>query len=210
MDEIEKSDIQEVRVGEPKTIGDKIKLWFNKHADSRASHIALMVIAFTDGFISPLPPDPFLALMVVLKPARWLYFTLLTLTLSVAGGVFGYFIGYALFESVGEHLMNLYNINQSLQQLGEVFNDRAFLAIFIAALTPIPYQIFTVAGGVFKINLITFIVASIIGRAIRYFALSALMVFVGHKFGKLIFKYLNWLLLIGGVVVLGYIVLKKF
>jgi len=189
---------------------EKIKNWFIENADSRISRIALGFFAFTDGFISPLPPDPFLALMVALKPHRWLYFTLLTLFWSVVGGIAGYAIGYGLYETIGEYLISMYNFDQNLQQLGQVFNERAFLAIFIAALTPIPYQIFTVAGGVFKINLITFILASIVGRGLRYFALSIIMKLVGQKFGKEIFKYLNWLMLIGGIVILSYIFITKF
>jgi membrane protein YqaA with SNARE-associated domain len=188
---------------------DKIKNWFKENADSRISRVALGFVAFTDGFVSPLPPDPFLALMVVLKPSRWLYFTLLTLLWSVLGGVAGYIIGFALYETIGEFLINAFNFDQNLQQIGQVFNDSAFLTIFIAAVTPIPYQIFTVAGGVFKINLISFISASIIGRGLRYFVLAILMKYVGQKFGKEIFKYLNWLMLIGGVIVLSYILITK-
>jgi membrane protein YqaA with SNARE-associated domain len=189
---------------------EKIKQWFKDNADSKLSHTALGAVAFTDGFISPLPPDPFLALMVVLKPARWVYFTLLTLTWSVLGGVFGYFIGFALFEVFNDSLMNIYHLNENLQNLGEIFNDRAFLSIFIAALTPIPYQIFTVAGGVFKINFIAFVLASVLGRGLRYFAVAIIMKFIGQKFGNLILKYLNWLLLIGGITVFFYIFLTKF
>jgi membrane protein YqaA with SNARE-associated domain len=193
-----------------KSRNEKIRDWFYENADSRLSHIVLSVVAFTDGFISPLPPDPFLGLMAALKPARWVYFTLLTLFWSVLGGVAGYLIGFALYETIGEYLISIYNSELSLQNISEVFQDNTFIAIFIAALTPIPYQIFTVLGGVFKINFISFLLASITGRGIRYFAVAIIMKIAGEKFGNQILKYLNWLLLIGGLVIISYIILTKF
>lgn len=189
---------------------EKIRDWLYKNADSRLSHVVVSLVAFTDGFISPLPPDPFLGMMAALKPKRWVYFTLLTLFWSVMGGVVGYLIGFTLYETIGEFLIAFYDTETSLQNLAEVFQNNTFIAIFIAALTPIPYQIFTVAGGVFKINFISFIAASIVGRGIRYFAVAIIMKIAGEKFGSQILKYLNWLLLVGGIIILLYIGLTKF
>jgi len=93
-----------------------------------------------------------------------------------------------------------------LQTLKVTFDNHAFTAIFLAAFTPIPYQIFTVAGGIFKINYFVFIFASMMGRGLRFFIVAFIMKFIGENFGKLILKYLNLILLIVGIVILAYLI----
>ena len=187
----------------------KIKKWFYDNADSKLSQRVLGIVAFTDGFISPLPPDPFLALMTALRPKKWLYFTLFTIILSVLGGVVGYLIGLTFYQNLGSQLFNIYDLNENLQNIANLFQEQAFLSIFLAALTPIPYQIFTVAGGIFKINFVVFVVASILGRGIRYFAVALIMKFIGERYGHLILKYLNRLLLLTAIVIFAYLIYKS-
>ena len=74
----------------------------------------------------------------------------------------------------------------------------------IAGLTPIPYKVFTIAGGAFKINFKIFVLASIASRTLRFMAEGILLYFYGEAIREFIFKWFNWLsiafvvLLIGG------------
>jgi membrane protein YqaA with SNARE-associated domain len=190
-----------------KGIAGKIKKWVIENAKKPIAERILYFVSFVDSFISPMPPDPFLAVLTVINPKRWLRYAFYTMLFGVIGGLVGYVIGFALFEYVGEQLVALYNFQEGLQKMGEAFSNHAFLSILIAAFTPIPYQIFTVAAGLFRINLIVFIIASILGRGARFFIVALLMRFIGEHCAKLVLKYLNWILLLLGIVVLSILYL---
>src|SRR5690606_29160861 len=99
-----------------------------------------------------------------LKPAKWWKYALIVSLFSVLGGLFGYAIGFFFFDIFGQKIIDIYNLHDHFKAIGEAFDSATFISMFIAAFTPIPYKIFTIAGGFFMVNILQFIVASIIGR----------------------------------------------
>lgn len=186
---------------------DTLKNWLIENSDKPIAKKVLDLIAFTESSFFPIPPDPFLAGLVITKPKKWLSLSMHVVLFSVLGGIFGYVLGFYFFEVAGAPLVNLYNLNEQLQILGGIFNENAFLAIFLAAFTPIPYKIFTIAAGLFQINIVIFIFASLLGRGIRFLLLGVLMRFIGERWGNLIFKYFNTLLLIAVIFAAAYLII---
>jgi len=72
-----------------------------------------------------------------------------------------------------------------------IFGENTFWAIFAAAFTPIPYKIFTISAGLFNVNFFAFIVASVLGRSIRFFAVGFILKFYGEKVAGVLYKYFN-------------------
>lgn len=190
-----------------KGISKRIKKWTVENAKKPVAEKILYFISFIDSFISPMPPDPFLAVITVINPKKWFRYAFYTMVFGVIGGLVGYAIGFFLFEFVGEPLVEIYNFKESLQALGQTFANNSFLSVLIAAFTPIPYQIFTVAAGLFKINILIFVLASVLGRGTRFLIVASLMRFIGERYGKVILKYLNFLLLLVGIIVLSLLYL---
>jgi len=152
---------------------------------------ALFMLSFAESSFFPIPPDPILINMVLEKPKNWLRLAGITSLASVLGGVFGYIIGFALFESFGSWLIETYNLHEHYDSLGNAFRDNATLTIFAAALTPIPYKIFTITAGAFQLNFFTFIAASIVGRSMRFFAVGWITSLLGKKYKEQIQKYID-------------------
>ena len=71
------------------------------------------------------------------------------------------------------------------------YEANAFLTIFIAAFTPIPYKLITISAGLFKISIYTLIIASVIGRGMRFFLVSGLLYVFGERIAKAIDKYFD-------------------
>jgi len=91
-----------------------------------------------------------------------------------------------------------------------MYDDNAFLAVFTAAFTPIPYKVFTVAGGYFDIPLWTLVLASATGRSMRFFLVAGLLWAFGPPMKRFIDKYFDWLALAFMVLLVGgFVVLKK-
>ncbi|MDP3996588.1 MAG: VTT domain-containing protein [bacterium] len=170
----------------------------------------LFLIAFAESSFFPVPPDFFLLPAVAKRPEFWKRFSLVVTVGSILGAAAGYFIGMFFFDYIGSYLVEAYNLQDDMTRISELFNKSAFWAIFTAAFTPIPYKIFTLAGGFFNINFFVFIIASILGRGMRFFAVGYISKWFGEKAGHVVFKHFNIFTMVFAVVVILYAILQFF
>ncbi len=183
--------------------------WVLSWAESTYGAYALAVLAFIESSFFPIPPDVLQIALSISKPKRSFWYACIALCFSVLGGILGYFIGLFLFESVGRLIIQSLGYEQQFVLVGAMFKENAFLAIFAAALTPIPYKVFTIAAGVWQVGLFPLITASILGRGLRFFAIAVLTYFFGERVKVFIDKYFNWLSLgLFVLMVLGYLAIK--
>lgn len=165
--------------------------WFVAWADKPNAEKALAAFSFAESSFFPVPPDPLLMALVFAKTKQFLRFAAVTTAASVAGGIFGYVIGIGLFESIGNWLIETYHLQEDYASLGQKFQDNNFLAVLAAALTPIPYKIITISAGAFKVNFVSFVLASIIGRGSRFFGVAALAHYLGRRHKEKIERYID-------------------
>lgn len=187
----------------------RLYLWVLSWAESKYSIHALAVLAFIESSFFPIPPDVLQISLSISKPKRSYWYAFITLCFSVLGGILGYFIGLWLFESVGQTIIHSLGYESYFAQVGEWYKANAFMAIFAAALTPIPYKVFTIAAGVWQVGLFPLIAASIMGRGLRFFLVATLTYFLGERVKLFIDKYFNWIsvgLLM--LVIAGYLGVK--
>ena len=93
--------------------------------------------------------------------------------------------------------------------VGQMYQQNAFFFIFTAALTPIPYKVFTIAAGVWNISIPTLVLASILGRGLRFYGEAAMIYFFGPKIKNFIDKYFEWLTITALVLlVAGFFAVK--
>jgi membrane protein YqaA with SNARE-associated domain len=187
--------------------------WTVSWSETRYGAPALGVISFTESSFFPIPPDVLLIALCFGSPQRWLRFALICTVASVLGGVFGWAIG-----SYGWHLLadwfyswvpgftpEVFAIVESKYQAG------AFIALLAAAFTPIPYKVFTVASGVFAVGLPTLVIASLIGRGLRFFAVAGIIRVGGPQIRPLLEKYFEWAaLLLFVLALLGFLAIRWF
>lgn len=186
----------------------KIRDRMIKHIEGPNAGRWLFLISFAESSFFPIPPDLLLMPIVARLRSKWWYYGAVTTVASVLGGMFGYLIGAVFFNFVGTLLVNTYHLEAELEHVSVLFQQNAFWAIFTAAFTPIPYKIFTIAGGLFRIDFLVFIIASVLGRGMRFFMVAYLMKLFGGVVGKLAFKYFNLLTLIVGIIIIGFIAYK--
>ena len=187
--------------------------WTLHWADTRWGPVALGVLAFTESSFFPIPPDPLLMALALGKPKRSLYFATLCTLASVAGGMFGYFIGAFFWEHVQQFFFSVVPgfTRANFEFVQGKYQENAFLAIFAAAFTPIPYKVFTIASGVFSTGLPVLIGASVLGRGLRFFLVAGILGWIGEPAKQFIDRYFN-LLTVSFLVllVLGFWAAKTF
>lgn len=187
----------------PKTI-----TWFNKQANKPSSKWWLALISLTESSIFPIPPDPFLVAILLVKREKWLYYSLIVAIFSTIGALLGYFIGFAFYEFIGKPLVNLYSLQDELLEVSHLFDKNTFWTMFVAAFTPIPFKVFTIAGGLFQVNIFVFLVASLIGRTLRFLIVGLIMKFFGKELLDNFVKYFNYVTITVLVLIFFYFIFK--
>lgn len=189
---------------------DKIKNSLMRNVSGPNAKWWLSAISFSESSFFPIPPDFYLMPVVAKNRDKWLYFALITTISSVLGGLLGYFIGAVFFETIGKWLVSLYHLEKEVETVGVFFNQNAFLSIFTAAFTPIPYKVFTISAGLFKLNIFVFTLASILGRGLRFFAVAYIMKLFGEKISNAVIKYFNTFTTIFAIIIVLFIFYKIF
>lgn len=162
----------------------------------------LGLMSFAEAVFFPVPVDVMLAPMVLARPERAWYLAALTTVTSVLGGLVGYFLGLWAYQSVEPVLISL-GYDDTLTNIMSLFAYWGFWFVFIAGFTPIPYKIFTISAGAAGIGLIPFVLGSVIGRAGRFFLVSAIVYWGGKKFESQIRRHMEW---VGWLMVLALVI----
>lgn len=164
-------------------------------------------MSFAESSFFPIPPDVMLMPMALAKPEKAMWFATITTVFSLLGGLFGYFIGYALLDVVLPILESLNYITKYEKAVG-FFEEYGFWIVFIAGFSPIPYKLVTIAAGASAMALLPFIIASFIGRGARFFLVAYLMKVGGEKYEPKIRQSVDRIGYGMIVLILGYIAYK--
>ena len=184
--------------------------WTILWAQTGYAKLALFLVALTESSFFPIPPDVLLIAMTVADRFRWWLYASIATVGSVLGAALGYYIGYALFGSVGQAIVDFYGLQEYFSVVQDRYEQNVVLAVFAAAFTPIPFKVFTLAGGVFAVSLPHMLFGALLGRAGRFFAVALALRIFGQVIADSIERYFNILsilfivLLVGGFVVVRY------
>lgn len=180
-------------------------------SETRRGPAVLATISFAESSFFPIPPDPLLIALGIGNPKRAIPLAVLTTLASVAGGWLGYAIGAWAFDSVGVAILDFFQAHEIFEEVREGFIDVGFIAVLAAALTPLPYKVFTIASGAAGMPLGIFTLASLAGRGIRFMAEGILIRIYGEKIKGFLERWFGWIS-IGALVmgVLGFVALKFF
>lgn len=170
----------------------------------------LMLISFTESSVFILPPDLLMIPMgIVNKSKVWSMALWLTVS-SVLGGIVGYFLGAFLLDFLGKWLIEVYQFQDSMQSFYDYYQKWGFWIIVLKGVTPIPYKLVALASGIAHYPLMMFILASVVCRAVRFYALAAVLYYFGDKAKKIFDKFMVHLFLISIlIIVAGFYIVKK-
>ena len=170
-----------------------------KAADPRATWW-LALFAFVEASFFPVPPHPLLGVMCLAEPKKALRFALIATLASVAGGLLGYGIGHFLYESVGAQLLHWLGLEQSFPKAACYLREMGFWIFVAKGATPIPFKLLTITAGFIAMPLATFLLASLVSRAISFMIVGVLFRLFGAPIKAFIDRYL-------ALVTAGFVVL---
>ena len=185
--------------------------WELSWSESRWGWVALLFIALFEASWFPLPPDVLLIALCLGATKRSFRFATICLVGSVIGAALGYGIGHFLWITPSgappalaalfyEYVFSI----EKFQNVGALYDRFNFWIVFTAGFTPLPFKLFTIAGGMVDINFVMFMIASLVSRGMRFFLIAGLIWKFGAPIKVFIDKYFNMLATLFAVLLIGF------
>lgn len=169
----------------------------------------LFAIALAESSFFPIPPDVFLIALCIGAPKRSFTFALVCSLGSVIGGALGYALGLGFMDTLGQPILEIYGLQDKYTIVQGLYQQYDAWAVGAAGFTPLPYKLFTITAGAFKINFLTFMLVSLVARSARFFLVAGLIYKFGAPVQHFIHRYFNILTLVFLILLIGGFVLIK-
>ena len=193
------------------TMVKRLYNWVLSWSESRWGWVALLFIALFEASWFPLPPDILLIALALGATAKSFRFATICLVGSVVGAALGYGIGHFLWitpdgdpTSLAALFYEYVFSRESFDNVGALYERFNFWIVFTAGFTPLPFKLFTVAGGMFNINFPMFMIASVVARGMRFFLIAWMIWRFGAPIKSFIDKYFNLLATLFAVMLIGF------
>ena len=194
------------KIGWIRQIYDRSLLW----VQSPSGVWALFFIAVAESSFFPIPPDVFLMVLCLAVPAKSFRYAAICAAGSVLGGMIGYGLGVGFMDTIGMKILEWYGLHDKYAAVQELYRRYDALAVGAAGFTPLPYKLFTITAGAFKINFITFTLVSLVSRSARFFLVAAFIYKFGAPVRYFIERYFNLLSIIFFILLIGGFLVVKF
>lgn len=152
----------------------------------------LVAISIFESIFFPVPTALMVAPMAVAKPERAVRIALIATSMSVLGGIVGYYLGYFAITMI-EPLLQDVGYWEKYMTAQRWFAEWGFWAVIVAGFSPIPFKLFTLTAGALSMAIVPFVLAAIVGRAAHFFLVALLMAWAGPKLEPVVKKYIEWL-----------------
>jgi membrane protein YqaA with SNARE-associated domain len=154
------------------------RLYLKMEALAAGPHafVAMLLVAVADASFFPIPPFAILVPMVLAKPKAWWRMALWGTLASLAGGVAGYFIGkgFGLAAANWLHVDLNFSVNRFGVQgtIGEILTRNFWALALACSILPTPFKFVSIGSGVLGVAFPSFMIASILGRSVRFFLVA--------------------------------------
>jgi len=144
--------------------------------------LGVMVLAIGDSSFLSLPEGNDLLIVILSTGKSWgnmAYFVAMT----VVGSVIGCLLLYTVGRRGGSLMLRRKFSQQSIERAEKLFNRYGMLAVVIPSILPppMPFKIFVLSAGVFRLKALEFLAAVLIGRTVRYTMWGILAVLYGNS-----------------------------
>lgn len=185
--------------------------WTMSLADHPRALWVLAAISFIEASVFPIPPDVLMIPMILARRDRAFGIAAVATLGSVLGALLGYWIGAALMDTLGQHILALYGKEAAFDRLAARFAEYGGWAVLFAGVTPFPFKVITIFSGAVSMSLPLFIGVAIVARALRFFIVAGLLWRFGEPIRDFIERRLGLVFtlfmagLIGGFIVVRYL-----
>lgn len=177
--------------------------WMLRAAAHPKARGILFGVSVAEASVFPFPQEAMIIPMVAAQPAIWWRVGLIATVGSVLGGLIGYLIGWGLYETVAVHIIEFYGLQEAEARFRDLYEQYGWLVVAIAAVTPIPYQLATIASGMVQMPVLPFLLVCLVGRGFRHLAVAWIAARLGPPILVMVEKRLALWTVLGLVLLVG-------
>lgn len=168
----------------------------------------LMLLAFTESFISPILPDILMVPLCLAEPQNAIYYSGMTTLASIVGG----FVGYSMGARLGPVCVNRVVPQHHWERIRSLAERHGAWTVFWGALMPIPYKFVSISAGVLGLNRNLFLLITVLGRSKRFLLEGILLYYYGAAILEVWARYEHygvWLVAAGVVAAAVYLLVRR-
>ena len=175
--------------------------WALSLAARKSAEWWLAFIAFVESSVFVIPAEVLFVPMGLARPERvWRYAIIATIT-SVAGGVFGWFLGHYAYEYIARPVLEwtggLAKFEELRVQASGNFEFLVLILITSSLAHLPPMKVVSIVSGALSVNIWLFIVSCILARGARFALMAWLLQRYGEPIREFVEKRLGLLAAIG-------------
>jgi len=171
------------------SVSGKLKHGTKRMVESKHMLKGITLASFLESTIVPVPLEAVLVPLMQARREKIWWIALMATVGCIIGAVFGYALGYFLFDLIGDWVINTFSDPSQFDQVKQKMTSQGFWFVLTLGIAPIPFQIAMLAAGATKYSIWLFLVATAIARSIRYFGLALVVYIAGNKAEALIKRY---------------------
>ncbi len=184
--------------------------WMLSWADHPKAAPALFGLSLAEASFFPIPPDPLLIALAIADPRKAFRWAVICSAGSILGGAAGYLIGWHFMSMVGDKILTFYHLDHQYGIAQELYRKYQAWAVATAGFTPLPYKLFTITAGAFKIDFGIFLLASAVSRSARFFLVAGMVYLFGPSIKGFLEKYFNYVTIAFIVLLIGGFLIVRF
>jgi len=143
---------------------------------------ATMAWGTMQGSIVPGPADALIVPLGIADPRVVFRLAIFATAGATLGGVIAWIIGAQAFEELGRPILHLLGIEDgTIARSERLFDQRGWLIVLLATVTPVPSKLVCIAAGAFGVPFVPFTLALGFGRGARFLAIAIALRFAGER-----------------------------
>ena len=150
--------------------------------------LGLFAIAFLDSLAVPMPggADAVLLLLAGSRPS-WM---LIYVAVALIGSTVGCIGLYLISRRAGQRALKRFS-EKKQKRVKDLIDRYDVISVLVASLLPppFPFKLFVISAGVFRLNLLRFTIAIVVGRAFRYLLEGYLAAEYGEHAKEILARY---------------------
>jgi membrane protein YqaA with SNARE-associated domain len=183
--------------------------WVLSWAETRHAGKAMAALAYTEAIFFPVPADVLLAALCLGQPKRSFRWAAICTAWSILGGTTAMLLGALIGRERVLDAMACVRLEAKAGLALEYFAAYGFWAVAVAALTPVPYMVFSWVAGFAEIAPWQFVLASAMFRPLRFFGVGGLVYLFGPRAKRWIDKYFDLATVLFMALVVGVAVIVR-
>jgi membrane protein YqaA with SNARE-associated domain len=145
--------------------------------------------ALLQASVVPGPVDGVIVPLGLADPKRAWRFAWSALVGATIGAVVAYTIGSLAFEGVGRALLGWLGVTgPEIEQFRALFKVQGLWLVLLSTVTPLSGKLVAIAAGAFGVPVLPFLATIVIGRAVRYGTVAAVVRYFGDRVERYIEK----------------------